>query len=197
MNGHDMAHEPAAVHGMLIVGEAKIYLSHLPMFHSPHDYQVLLEVSLHETGGDPERVYREDRRISGERVYTGAPKAFALPTLLAPPGRAAVMEGTIFRGHFERGGKPITSGQVTANVTRLCYGRKFTPAVDGPQFLTYLLFGSSVEPFVAHLISRPLDFDQVLSVASVQLPFDWDGRCWWTCMTGRTCWTGGCEKVKT
>lgn len=29
-----------SVHGMLIFGKEKIYASHLPMFHPPHDYQV-------------------------------------------------------------------------------------------------------------------------------------------------------------
>ena len=35
-----------ATHGMLIFGTNKIYASHLPMFHSPHNYQVILELDL-------------------------------------------------------------------------------------------------------------------------------------------------------
>src|SRR5262245_41628455 len=42
----DHHHDPAAVHGMAMIGESRVFLSHLPMFHRPHDYQVLLEVEL-------------------------------------------------------------------------------------------------------------------------------------------------------
>ena len=35
---------------MLMVGETPLLMSHLPMFHSPHDYQILLETSLTAPG---------------------------------------------------------------------------------------------------------------------------------------------------
>jgi hypothetical protein len=38
--------EPAiGIHGMLIVGEEAIYVSHLPMWMRPHNFQVILEVT--------------------------------------------------------------------------------------------------------------------------------------------------------
>ena len=33
-------------HGMLLFGNETVYASHLPMFHSPHDYQLILELDL-------------------------------------------------------------------------------------------------------------------------------------------------------
>ena len=53
----------AAVHGMLMVGEDRSLMSHLPMFHSPHDYQLLLEVNLSAPGSDPLKTYLDDRRL--------------------------------------------------------------------------------------------------------------------------------------
>src|SRR4051794_31491126 len=100
MAGHTMVHERPAVHGMLVVGDADVLLSHLPMFHSPHDFQVLLQVTLGEEGGDPASLYREDQRTSGERVYTWVPKPFLLSSLLTPAASPHVMQGTLFRGHF-------------------------------------------------------------------------------------------------
>jgi hypothetical protein len=42
--------ERPGFHGMVLVGRRSAYLSHLPMFHSPQDYQAVFEVSL--TVGD-------------------------------------------------------------------------------------------------------------------------------------------------
>jgi hypothetical protein len=51
------AQDQPAVHGMLLVGEETLYLSHLPMFHSPHNYQVILEVRFKTSTLDPKSVY--------------------------------------------------------------------------------------------------------------------------------------------
>ncbi len=45
--------EKPGFHGMVLVGQRRAYLSHLPMFHSPHDYQAVFEVSLGPTDGVP------------------------------------------------------------------------------------------------------------------------------------------------
>ena len=52
---HDHAHhgegdhgDTTGIHGMLLFGEDILYLSHLPMFASPHNFQVLLEVRFDE-----------------------------------------------------------------------------------------------------------------------------------------------------
>ena len=91
-HGHGTAHEshPAAptdrpgVHGMLMVGEETIYLSHLPMFMSPHNYQAILEVTLTSKGSDPQAIYANDRRTTGEKIYTFMPERFVLTELVSP-----------------------------------------------------------------------------------------------------------------
>jgi hypothetical protein len=49
-------HEHPAVHGMLVVGEGQLFLSHLPMFHAPHDYQIIMEVRLRGDESDPHTI---------------------------------------------------------------------------------------------------------------------------------------------
>jgi hypothetical protein len=78
-------HEHPAVHGMLVVGEGQLFLSHLPMFHAPHDYQIIMEVRLRGDESDPHTIYTRDRGNSGERLYTWIPKPFILPGLLSSP----------------------------------------------------------------------------------------------------------------
>lgn len=152
-----------AVHGMLLVGNRTLYVSHLPMFHAPHDYQVILEVSLSAPGINPQDAYVTDRLKTHEKIYTVEPdQAFILPAVV---GQKASFPATIFRGHFERGGIPILKG-VTVSIRKVVYFHKFNP-VDPPLGrLSYLLFGNRDELFVAHLIMKCPDYDQVAAAAS-------------------------------
>lgn len=158
---------------MLMVGEQQVLLSHLPMFHSPHDMQVLLEVSLSAAGGDPLNTYRNDRKATGTKLYTWVPRPFILSGLVAAPANAFVMVGTFFRGHFERGGVAITSDAVQATDGRLLFSRRFNPSDPPATERRYLIFGSRSEPFQAHEITAPPDFDQVTGIEISTLPADW------------------------
>lgn len=154
------AAEPAAVHGMLIVGDKNVFLSHLSMFHAPHNYQAIMEAQL----GQAAAVYTQDRAKTGTKVYTLVPEPFVLSQTIAA-GKS--FKADIFRGHFERGGKPIAT-KVTVTIKNVVHFRKFDPAAQAPRELNYLLFGKERELFLAHLITAPPDYDQVLAVDDVQ-----------------------------
>lgn len=159
------ANDQPAVHGMLLVGTNRIFLSHLPMFHPPHNYQVILAVRLTAKESDPAAAYLEDRRKTGARLYTWVPEPLSLPSLIAKgDGAPSTMYGIIFRGHFERGGTPLMSDRIRADVTRVFHFRKFIPSTDPAEHSKYILFGESKDWYLAHWITRPPDYDQVLSV---------------------------------
>lgn len=40
-HGHIHYTDKPSVHGMTLMGTELIYASHLPMFHTPHDYQII------------------------------------------------------------------------------------------------------------------------------------------------------------
>lgn len=87
---------------MLVVGDRKIYLSHLPMFGKPHDYQVILQASF----GPADEVYRADRADNPDAlIYTFAPEGFVLPKLFpgpaGEPAASSSFTGTLVRNHFE------------------------------------------------------------------------------------------------
>ena len=96
---HEPNPERPAVHGMLMVGEARVLLSHLPMFHAPHAQQIILEASLLAPSFDPKKKYVNDRNATQTRIYTWMPKPFVLSDLLASRPGPPTMVGTIFRGH--------------------------------------------------------------------------------------------------
>jgi hypothetical protein len=70
----------AAGHGMVVVGTETVFFSHLPMFMSPHDYQVILEGTLSQEGTDLPKAYKDDRvGQPAATVYTAIPlRSFSL-----------------------------------------------------------------------------------------------------------------------
>lgn len=153
-----------------MIGVDSVFLSHLPMFMRPHNYQVILHVSF----GTADSTYRKDRKDNpGSKLYTFAPVPFILPELFAGEGGAAPkrtsFRGTLVRNHFEQPPAhpeepaEIASG-VDARVVDVVHHQRFLPDARPPEQLTYLLFGKGDEKFVAHLVTRPPDFDQLVSV---------------------------------
>lgn len=148
--------DPAAVHGMLLFGNNKIYVSHLPMFHSPHDCQVLLEVGLEP---EAKKLFLADQTTHpDQRIYTLVPERFVLPEMVQRP---KPFKATLVRGHFERGGTDILVG-TQVSIQKVVYFSKLNPKANPPAALQYILFGIPGETFLAHFISGRPNFDQVL-----------------------------------
>jgi hypothetical protein len=172
------AEDAPNTHNMLVVGEQKIFLSHLPMFdgldrdktafRSPHRFQVILEATFASDGKDVGKLYQSDRQAHPQtRIYTLSPELFVLSRLFTPrnPPALAAFTATVFRGHLEQGGRPIAGLEKTrVTVSRVVHGRMFAPGASKPGALDYILFGTGSELFLAHAVFGPPDFDHVLSV---------------------------------
>ena len=158
------------VHNMLIIGQSTVFLSHLPMFsepgsESPHRYQVILEATFTKADGDPQAQYASDRQKNAStRIYTLNPDRLVLPNL-ATGNRLTSFKAKVFRGHLEKDGVEILTG-VNVTVTRVIHFREFDRNAKKPTRLQYLLFGKGSELFLSHFITRPPDFDQVISVTA-------------------------------
>jgi hypothetical protein len=165
MHGEHGEHSTMGVHGMLLFGEEPLYLSHLPMFESPHNFQVLLEVGFDDA---VLQALRADREADGD-LYTFEPEKFPISELDPSgdgPARTS-MAGTVFHGHFERGGTPIARG--IAQVRNVVYfGELDVQATHDPDTaLNYLCFGRAGLLHLAHQITASPDFDQVLTARLV------------------------------
>jgi hypothetical protein len=92
-------------HGMaLFGGKEGLYASHLPMFHAPHDYQVILQVHVADAATDA--ALRQ--RLDGETtLWTVAPEKFEL-SRLAPSAAVPLRQfkADLVQGHFEQRGSP-------------------------------------------------------------------------------------------
>jgi hypothetical protein len=171
-------------HNMMIVGEKTAYLSHLPMFvidgkppnfDSPHRFQVILEATFTDGPRDLTGNYFTDRAGHPTvKMYTLNPARFVLSRV--DPGGKALKKfrgNTVFRGHLERGGqafigfagaRPPAGGVFDVNVKRVIHFHQFSPKASKPAQLEYLLFGKDEELFLAHFITKPNDFDQIISI---------------------------------
>lgn len=147
-----------ATHGMLLMGSKTIYASHLPMFHSPHDYQIILKLTF---DGEGNQKYLKDRSIHPEEpVYTIEPEEFVLPVMVTHTKK---FKCKIYRGHFERKGVMIAEN-VSVTIDQVIYFKHFKEDEKRPIHLKYILFGNDKEQFLAHQISSSPDFDEVLAV---------------------------------
>ncbi|MEH6416159.1 MBL fold metallo-hydrolase [Pseudomonas sp. CGJS7] len=144
-------------HGMLVVGVDAVYLSHLPMFHRPHNYQLIFEARLPEQAL---QTYRADAaRYPGE-YYTLAPtEQWVLPETIKPD---ASFKADLYRGHFERGGVPIVR-DIQVGVRELVHFRRFEPGRTA-QPTHWIGFGRASERFLAHRLEGPPDVDQIVQV---------------------------------
>jgi hypothetical protein len=154
---------------MMLVGTKTPYLSHLPMFHEEHRFQVILEARFDDGGDQVDRIYFDDRADNSDvRMYTVAPADLFKLSRLFNPGEAPERTGfaaTVFRGHLERGGKRINGLRgIDVTVTRVVYARALEPDAERSDALRYILFGNDDELFLAHQITQAPDFDQIISV---------------------------------
>lgn len=140
------------VHGMLMFG--KNYLSHIPMFHVPHDYQILMDVRFEHPQLPPEANF-------GGKLHTFVPDRFSLGDLLN--GKLEQIQGTVYEGNFEKEGKPLLEG-VKAHIEEILHSHHLDAGSQGPEKLEYLLYGERQDAYLVHPIEGNAGFDQLLSV---------------------------------
>jgi hypothetical protein len=151
--------DPPGSHGMLVLGTDVVYMSHLPMFHVPHNYQLIFEAALE---ADVLADYRRDSNAHAGLYYTLVPTGrWVLPDTIRD---GASFTADLYRGHFERGGMPIRQG-ITVEVQRIVHFRRFD---DGrkPDPAQWIAFGRGREQFLAHRIEAAPDMDQVVQLST-------------------------------
>src|SRR5258708_11319835 len=112
-------------------------------------------------------------------MYSFMPqRQFVLTDLVSPSQghpKLSSFHGTILRGHFEdnhfekKG--PTIIPDVLTHVTRVVYFRKLDPNAQLLPQLEGLLFGKTQELFLAHPITKPPDFDQVVGAQATDHQF--------------------------
>jgi hypothetical protein len=154
--------DPPSTHGMLLFGDKVNFASHLPMFHSPHDYQLLMRL---EFGTLPKEMPHTlenyaAAKAAGRTLFTLVPERMDLSQVIS--GLKRSFRAEIFDGHFERGGKSL--GPVSVVVAEIVFAEKLSPRGQQPSHESYLSFGAQGEFFAAHLIEARPSFDAILKI---------------------------------
>lgn len=151
-------------HGMaLFGGKQGLYASHLPMFHAPHDYQVILQVHL----ADPATDAALRRRLDGKTtLWTIAPEKFEL-SRLAPASAAPLKQfkADLVLGHFEQGGKTQFAAS-TVVVDKVLMYRQLSPAQKTSADASYMQVGTGTRRYLVKQIDSRPDFDHIVSYAA-------------------------------
>jgi hypothetical protein len=157
-------------HGMVLFGERGQFLSHLPLYRAPHDWQMLLHVSLAADSAtsvaDPVATLRADRAASGEVLYTIEPEEFAHSVL--ETDSPFVFRATVYRGHFERGGTAIIRGAVL-KVERVLHRRRLHRD-GGPVMNKFIVAADSGDAYLIHYLTGAPNFEQIVAVRLVDVP---------------------------
>jgi hypothetical protein len=163
--------DEATVHRWVVFGADRVYLSHLSMFSMPeHALQVIVEAEFADGDGSPSTAYPDDRRSHPEqRLYPLDPALFVLPDILptdsAPPVRTT-LEADLYRDHVEKDNpaRELIAPGIEVRIRRIVHARRYDPDAQPLSSLEYVLVGDAKEPHLAHFITRPPDFDQILRV---------------------------------
>lgn len=147
--------DPKGFHGMLFFGsEETFYISHLPMFHKPHDYQAIVEVKL---PADAKAKYQAALKKSGG-YFTWAPaENWVLPEVIT---KKAPIRGSLVQGHFERGGSPLLD--VELELVRVVFYKKISEKDKKPEKEKYIVFGKGKEYFMAHEVFERPNVDELI-----------------------------------
>lgn len=148
-------------HGMaLFGGKEGLYASHLPMFHAPHDYQVVLQLRVADARLDAALKRRLDGKTA---LWTVAPEKFDLDRLA--PGAADPLrsfKADLVLGHFEQGGKTQYSN-ATLIVDKVLLYRQLSPAAKTNSTATYVQIGNGKQRYLIKEIDSRPDLDHIVS----------------------------------
>ncbi len=144
------------VHGMVLFGTEKIYASHIPTFGAPHNFQGVVEIGIDSGVPTASQSFSDD-------LYTIRPSSMSLYDLLH--GTLTSFTGTIYRGNFESGGRPLFRN-VRFAVRRVVLERALSPSTPPAAEPQYLAIGTSTDAYLVHLLDAPTTFDYVVGIES-------------------------------
>ena len=154
--------DPDGFHGMILFGSGEdYYVSHLPMWMNPHDYQLIAKVKL------PKAVYGllNRKKKEGATLFSISPTSnFVLP-------RFALGEvnfsAELYNGHFERGGQRLRT--INIEFESLVFFKKLRreESQPPPNRQKYIVFGRRGNQFMVHIAHGAPEIDEILEIQPI------------------------------
>ncbi len=152
-------------------GKDGLYASHLPMYHAPHDSQVVFRFHLADDAMDAQL---RSALAAKPELWTLDPERFDLHRMA--PGHAQPLReftARFVQGHFERGGTERYLNQKVVVDEVLIFKRLAAPHGTGaanPSAGRYHLLGRGHEFFAVKEIDRRPDFDIIVAMKPLATP---------------------------
>lgn len=153
-----------ATHGMVLFGKQETYVSHLPMYHEPHNYQLIMKVSLGDMpGSDGTTLDKYAGTKKTEDLFTIEPQKMDLTEIIS--GKKTSFMAHLYKGHFEKGGENF--GLVHVVIKKIIYSQKLPMMPKNETtYPNYLIFGQNGEYFASHVIDGGApNYDTIVSVS--------------------------------
>ncbi|WMN61623.1 hypothetical protein NI389_17560 (plasmid) [Pseudoalteromonas xiamenensis] len=149
------------IHGMLLFSDGEqLYASHLPMFHKPHDVQIIMAVNVEDQTLNSQLV----SQLAKGDYWTLEPERFDLSKLgTNQPDAIHSFTADIYANHFERGGtKEYEGKQLIVTKTVFLQTLSEQPAKNATFFLVNEKERSTLYYF--HAIKGRPDFDALVEI---------------------------------
>ena len=150
-----------STHGMLLFGDKTIYASHLPMFHNPHNYQVVYSLTMENLDGADTLAKYKEVKESWNGYFTIVPERMDLTKLM--DGTITEFQSLLFQGHFERGGTNL--GPVKVKVGQFLINVPLEPNQETATHEKYVVFGEKDAYYGVHVIGKRPNFDSIVEVS--------------------------------
>lgn len=143
------------VHGMVLVSHSStIYASHLPLYHKPHDVQLIYKLESKDLA--------LLQTVRDGRLTTIKPQPFNLDQLIR--GDKLVITADVYAGHFERGGMLVYEN-MTLNFSKQLYVRKLTDIAESSTQQEYDAISLSKNyKIYVHRIQQAPSYDQLIHI---------------------------------
>lgn len=147
--------EYEGIHGMVLINNgSSLYASHLPLYHKPHDAQIIYKIEARDNA----LVYL----VRDADLVTIKPEKFNLQRLMR--GERLTVKADVYLGHFEKEGS-LTYEQVQITFSNLEYLRMLEPSAKPVAKQVYdsvPLKGTA--RLLVHQIQGAPSYDQILLV---------------------------------
>lgn len=152
------------LHGMVLFGgKDGLYASHMPMFHAPHNTQVVM--AIHIDNAKVEAAMRREL-AAHPTLWSIVPEQFELDRF-APDGNHSlqVFHADLVKGHFERGGQ-TRFRHISVHVDTVLLYRSLNAQPGVTESGNYLVIAKegSHDGFLVKLIEARPDVDQIVAI---------------------------------
>ncbi len=143
------------VHGMVLVSHtSSIYASHLPLYHKPHDVQVLYKLENKDLS--------LLQLVRDNELVTIKPQPFNLQRLMR--GEKMTIMADIYMGHYERDGMLVYEN-IPLSFAKLLYVRDFSDIQESSKTQEYdVVKLSKNNRIYIHRIQKSPSFDHLIHI---------------------------------